>query len=582
MGDAAARVAPSPAATAALDRVFATWYRQRPVSATFTGLHAHDGVLPDWSPDGLRQAAAELRALRAELPGAGLVPDGAVREFPGQVDLALADGALEIALAEDESRHFVHANPSLWTGEAIFGVLSLVTRDFAPLADRLARAHERLLAIPQFLSAMPQVLGPSPLAWRAKAKRECQAAVPLFAEALPAWVAAQAKDPAQGLGALDLQAWTEASTKAALAFEGLEVWLAQSHFGDGPTERAVYAHQCAGADLLGLLLRRGHFVTTPIPELLAEAEAALDDAVAKLVTLTQPHGGWAAVQELLAAQHPPAEGYYASFGEKWRQCFQAALDYKLVTWPVAPLRYGPIPAHTRQAAPSLYYLNYRSPAPFDPYGTFDYVLPPIECLEGEALEARLRQVNDSVITLNHVVHHGAIGHHVQNHHAYKGRSRVGKVAAVDTANRINMFSGGSLAEGWACYVCDLMEEIGFLTPLERIAQQHTRVRIAARAVADLSIHSGTLTVPKATLLYQDRAGMSEAAAAGEAVRNSMYPGTAVMYWLGTRELHRLRAQVWSREGSAFSMKAFHDRVLSYGAIPVALISRLMLGEEAQS
>ncbi len=121
-------------------------------------------------------------------------------------------------------------------------------------------------------------------------------------------------------------------------------------------------------------------------------------------------------------------------------------------------------------------------------------------------------MNDSVITLNHVVHHGAIGHHVQNHHAYAGASRVGRVAAVDTANRIAMFSGGSLAEGWACYVCDLMEEIGFLTPLERIAQQHTRVRIAARAVADLSIHTGALTPPQAARLYVDRAHMSEAAA----------------------------------------------------------------------
>ena len=53
-----------------------------------------------------------------------------------------------------------------------------------------------------------------------------------------------------------------------------------------------------------------------------------------------------------------------------------------------------------------------------------------------------------------------------------------------------MFSGGSLAEGWACYVCDLMEEIGFLSPLERVAQQHTRVRLLARAVVDLSLHTG--------------------------------------------------------------------------------------------
>ena len=145
-----------------------------------------------------------------------------------------------------------------------------------------------------------------------------------------------------------------------------------------------------------------------------------------------------------------------------------------------------------------------------------------------------------------------------------------------------MFSGGSLAEGWACYVCDLMEEIGFLSPLERIAQQHTRVRIAARAVADLSIHTGAITPAMAARLYVERAHMNAAAADGEATRNSMFPGTAVMYWLGTRGLHRLRAAVRSRQGSAFTLRAFHDRVLSYGAIPVMLISKLMLAEEAGS
>lgn len=73
--------------------------------------------------------------------------------------------------------------------------------------------------------------------------------------------------------------------------------------------------------------------------------------------------------------------------------------------------------------------------------------------------------------------------------------------------------------------------------------------------------------------------MSQAAAKAESVRNSMYPGTAVMYWLGTQGLHRLRAQVQAREGGAFTLRRFHDRVLSYGAIPVAVIARLMLAEE---
>ena len=574
MGNAATRVAVPAAIAGALDRFFDIYYRQRPVAATFTGIHEHDSELPDWSAGGLADAADEMRALRRDLDTAGRVPDAEVTVFPWQVDVALADGALEIALTEHESRHFVHANPSLWTGEAIFGVLSLITRDSAPISGRLRAAHQRLNAIPAFLADMTNVLGAAPADWINRARRECHAASALFGDALPAWLRELAAADADNVAGIDVAAWIAASSTAAGAFVKLGAWLVGSPRTDRPPR--------AGNDLIELLLRRGHWSTTPIADLLSEATDALNEATARLQEMARPFGGWSAVQGLLAAEHPKAEDYLTRFGEKWTACRQAAIDHDLVTWPVAPLRYVPIPAHTREAASSLYYLNYRSPAPFDPHGMFDYVVPPIDGLTSDALDARLRMVNDSVITLNHVVHHGAIGHHVQNHHAYAGASRVGRVAAVDTANRIAMFSGGSLAEGWACYVCDLMEEIGFLTPLEQVAQQHTRARIAARAVADLSIHTGALTPPQAVQLYVDRACMSEAAAHGEAVRNTMFPGTAVMYWLGTRGLHRLRASVRLRQGEAFSMRAFHDRVLSYGAIPVMLISRLMLAEEAAS
>ena len=573
MGDAPTRVADPKAAATALDRFFETFYRQRPVSATFTGIHDLDTVLPDWSAGGLARVADETRALRHDLKNAGRVPDDEVTAFPVDVDLALADVVLEIALAEHESRHFVHTNPSLWTGEAIFGVLSLVTRDFAPIGERLHAAHKRLDAIPAFLRDLPHVLDAAPSDWTSHAKRECQAAAALFSGALPAWVRELVSADPSLMADVDLSAWVAASVKAAESFVTLDAWL------EAPT---THRPAPGAADLLELLVRRGHWVTTPIPDLMAEAADALDEATARLEAMARPLGGWPAVQELLAAEHPLAEGYLPRFEEKWQACWQAAHDHNLVTWPVAPLRYVPIPVHTRDAAASLYYLNYRSPAPFDPPGVFDYVVPPIDGLAGAALDARLRTVNDSVITLNHVVHHGAIGHHVQNHHAFVGASRVGRVAAVDAANRIAMFPGGSLAEGWACYVCDLMEEIGFLSPLERIAQQHTRVRIAARAVADLSLHSGALTPTTAAKLYVDRAAMSAAAAHGEATRNSMFPGTAVMYWLGTQELHRLRAAVRLRQGDAFSRRAFHDRVLSYGAIPVKLISKLMVAEEASS
>ena len=103
-----------------------------------------------------------------------------------------------------------------------------------------------------------------------------------------------------------------------------------------------------------------------------------------------------------------------------------------------------------------------------------------------------------------------------------------------------MFGGGTMAEGWACYACDLAEEIGLLSPLERVAQQHTRVRLAARAVVDLALHSGAATLEDTARFYESKGLMPSAAARGEAVKTSMFPGAAVMYWLGTREIHRLR------------------------------------------
>ena len=45
-------------------------------------------------------------------------------------------------------------------------------------------------------------------------------------------------------------------------------------------------------------------------------------------------------------------------------------------------------------------------------------------------------------------------------------------------------------------------------------------------------------------------------------------------WLGTDGLHRLRRARERAEGAAFSLRRFHDRLLSFGAIPVPLIARV--------
>lgn len=251
-----------------------------------------------------------------------------------------------------------------------------------------------------------------------------------------------------------------------------------------------------------------------------------------------------------------------------------------MSWPEYPIRYVQQPGWAREAAPALYFLPYRAPAAFDNLTPVDYLVPPIDASQPpEEQERRLRATNDSVITLNHVVHHGGLGHHLQNYHAYRAASRIGRIAAVDCASRIALFCGGSTAEGWACYATALMDEIGFLTPLESYAQAHTQLRMTVRAVVDVRLHRGEWSLDQAAAQYRERVGMAPGTAQAEAVKNTMFPGTAVMYLTGTDAIQRLRRERGTREGAAFSLRRFHDRLLSYGSVPVARIARAMREEE---
>ncbi len=552
-----------PGSAPALDAFFDAYYGLRPVNATFTGVHDYDAELPDWSPDGLAAAADELRTLRAAL---GDAPDArtGLADVAAR-DRALAASVLDVQIAELAGAHFERGNPSLAVGEAVFGIISLVTRPFAPATARADAVIGRLLVTPVFLrGARASMPADVPEAWRAKALEECAGADRLL-DGLARWIAAERIDNGRA------RRITESARTARGAVSQFREWL----ISIPPAPAGRYA---AGADLFDVLLARGHWCRRSRRDLLIEAQAALDEALARVDEQARQVApdGWPEVQARLADHHPPARDYLATYQQVWDACQALAKARDLVTWPDYPIRYVPIPPHTREAAPLLYYLFYRAPSPFDALPVHEYVVTPIDAdMPPDEQERRLRATNMSVIKLNHVVHHGAIGHHVQNHHAYHGASQIGRVAAVDCASRIGMFCGGTMAEGWACYATDLMEETGFLTPEERVAQQHTRARLLARAVADVGLHQGTLSFEDVVAMYRDRIGMSPDAARREACKNSMFPGTAVMYWLGTDSLHRLRRACERRDGPSFSLRRFHDGVLSHGSIPVPLVAELM-------
>ena len=552
----------APAFTAWLDDFFASYYRRRPVNATFIGVHEFDERLPDLSEQAVNDTVAEmetsLRLLR-ELPSEQLTGAEAL-------DRRLAEGFLEIQCWESASDHFQRGNPSLYVGEAAFAVIGLFLRDYAPIGRRFDAAVARMEAIPTLLAQGRANVRRAPTAWTARAIRECGGAIAFLRGGIDRLIHDHGIDGASARAAAD------AAVTSVADFQ---------HYLESELRARPSEHYACGGVAFELLLRSGHFLEQGAAAIEAYAQEKLDEAQSRLDGHAAEFGAgtWRDALARLADHHPAAQDYYARFGEIWDDGREAVVSQHLLTWPDYPIRYIPQPEWARECAPWLYFLPYRSPPAFGAVSPIEYLVTPIwPEMESAEQERLLRANNDSVIKLNHVVHHGGLGHHVQNWHAHRSESRIGQIAAVDCASRIAMFCGGTMAEGWACYATDLMHEIGFLTPLERYAEHHTRLRMAARALVDVRLHHGVWSLEDATAFYRDEVGLAPDAAHAEAVKNSMFPGAAMMYLSGTDLIHGLRRDLAARHGAAFDLRRFHDRFLSYGSVPVTLIARAMLQE----
>jgi hypothetical protein len=552
----------SPAFTQWLDRFFASYYRHRPVNATFIGVHEYDGRLPDFSAAGVGDTLADMQDLLAGLEALPAEPLTRME----RIDRELAQGFLRIQMWEYESSHFQRGNPCTYTGEAIFGIIALFLMAFAPLEQRVESAIQRMEQIPRFLRQARANLHQSPPAWTERAIRECRGALIFLSNGIELL----AHDEA-----IHEPRLSAAAGRAAAAFQAFQDYL-ETELRHRPS--GGYA---CGEAAFDLYMRSGHALDMSAEEIVEYAEAQMLETEAYLKDHAPDFGAQARQEVLarLADEHPTAETYYDCYTELWTACRDLTMAKDLLTWPDFPIRYVLQPHWAREAAPYLYFLFYRAPAAFNHPPVHQYLVTPLDLTRSAAEQEKLlRSINDSVIKLNHVVHHGSIGHHVQNWHAYRSASRIGQVAAVDCASRIAMFCGGTMAEGWACYATDLMQEAGFLSPLEAYAERQSRLRMAARAVVDVRLHQGRFSLEEAAAYYERRADMGQEAARGEAVKNSMYPGAAMMYLIGADRIHQCRERVAQQEGTSFSLQGFHDRFLAYGSLPVALICAQMEGE----
>jgi uncharacterized protein (DUF885 family) len=136
--------------------------------------------------------------------------------------------------------------------------------------------------------------------------------------------------------------------------------------------------------------------------------------------------------------------------------------------------------------------------------------------------------------------------------------------------------GVAYVEGWGLYCERLADEMGlYLNDLERFGMLETQAFRAARLVVDSGLHAFEWTRDRAIEVMSARGTLPAVDAAIEVDRYTIWPGQALTYKLGQRELERSRAEVSQRLGDRFDLRAFHDQVLGHGALPLATLARYL-------
>ena len=81
-------------------------------------------------------------------------------------------------------------------------------------------------------------------------------------------------------------------------------------------------------------------------------------------------------------------------------------------------------------------------------------------------------------------------------------------------------------------------------------------------------------------MLHDVARIEAPNARGEVLRYCRMPTQPLSYAVGKREILGLREDERRRRGADFRLREFHDRVLSFGSIPIALIRDRLESDEA--
>ncbi len=540
------------------------FYQASPVWATYVGEHKYDHLLDDCSKEAIQEEIIRLSLFKQKMT----YIDTLKLNPTNQVDYQILQNAINDQLLQAEVLKPWENSPVMYTYLIGGSISSLISRDFAPLKDRLSSILSRLKRLPILVQQAKDNLKNPPEIQTKTAIRQNLGNINLIKNDLVKLLE-QAPEMKDTL--------LEPMDHAVKVLESFQAYLEQDLLPQSTGDFRL------GRELFEKKLKYTLQSDLSPAEIVNRAESELVAVRKRMFELAQPlhaqmfpghrHGQEGQLLENMVIKevldsigldHPTKDELLVVCRQdlKEQEDFVKQKDLIDLTG-INELEVDWEPEFSRGIAIA----GLDSPGPLDKnLKSFFRVAPIPEDWTEEQVESYLREYN-SYMLKELCMHEAMPGHYVQGFYDNKFPSLLRRI-----------FGSGTFVEGWAVYAERMMINAGYLSsdPRMELTQLKMYLRAIINAILDNRIHAGYMTEEEAVKFMMEEGFQEQSEAEGKWVRAVLTSTQLSTYFVGFQEIMDLEKAYREKVGDKFSQKEFNQKLLSYGAPPVGILKEIIL------